>query len=100
MNKKTIIAGAAALGLSGLAWVVTENEIRVLNNKALNYDIAVEHAKDPAERLRLEQLAEKFTKRAVLLNKFRVLNPWTYVAPHLRRLYGNYGLSYRKSRQY
>ena len=89
MNKKTMIAGAA-LGLTGLAWLIMESEIKAMNNKALNHDLAVEFAKDPLHRIAFEELASKFTKKAVLLNRVRLLNPWTYVVPYLDRLYEKY----------
>ena len=90
MSKKTIIlASAAAIGLSGLAWKVIETAIKALQNKALNHEIVAEEAGDPLDRIRNEELGKKFTDKANLLDKFQSINPWTY-ALHLSRLYKQY----------
>ncbi|MBI3027326.1 hypothetical protein HYY70_04370 [Candidatus Woesearchaeota archaeon] len=102
MNKKTVIGGSAvALGLAGLVWLVTENEIRALQNKALNRELAAEYIQDPLERILLQELSEKLTRRADFIDKIQSLNPWAYMIPYVKRFYYmHFRGSYKRAKQY
>jgi len=88
MNKKTIIVGSTvALGLSGLVWLVTESEIRALQNSALNRDTGAITTKNPSTKEELQRESQQLMELANKYIKIQKLTPWAYIVPYLRRFY-------------
>ena len=91
MNKKIMAGGiAVALGLSGLAWKVIEDEINSLQSRALNRDISAVTVENPSKRVQLQQESKELMERADKYERIQKLIPLTYIVPYLRRFYYEY----------
>ena len=83
-----------ALGLSGLAWKVIEDEIKSLQSRALNRDISAVTAENPNKRAQLQQESKELMELADKYERIQKWIPLTYVVPYLKRLYDRYLAKY------
>ena len=86
-----------ALGLSGLAWKVIEDEIKSFQSRALIRDISAVTAENPGKRAQLQQESKELMKQADKYERIQKLIPLTYVVPYLRRFYYRYTLQESKT---